>query len=265
MTTLLFGAPWDAPVCEDATFLPEVPTYARCARCGELFVDGDQGMVIPASGAIEPELLIGVRGGPGDAQLVGQHRECLLAATVGHTVGVCSCTGYGPTRAAGREVLRRVQTDAVDHGAAALTAGMARYWGYGTAPKAASPPRPAEHTEDPGPTPPGAGPAGGAPAAAGDTAPDPDVSQGPVPSRRRWDVPAEAAPADPVVDDPADMREWAPLGVTAAGLVLALVGMFLGMLALALVGAAVTVASLAWTEARRTQLARTLARWKERR
>lgn len=103
---LIFGGRWDAPVADDAELFPETPTYAACLYCGEQFVDGDQGVIMPyGGGSVDPQFLVGV--GDGYA-LIGEHRECQLAQIVGHLVKVCSCTGWERSRATAREVDRRV-------------------------------------------------------------------------------------------------------------------------------------------------------------
>jgi hypothetical protein len=115
MTLMVFGPAWDAPAYDDAQPFPETPTYAACLWCSEQFVEGDQGYVMPMVGEIAPEYRIGVGGEFG---LVGEHRECLLASTAGHIVGVCDCTREDwPSREAAREVLRRMEfKKAVDAG-----------------------------------------------------------------------------------------------------------------------------------------------------
>jgi hypothetical protein len=57
-----FGT-WDAPVTDDAEWLPEVPTDLRCMFCRELFRDGDSGAIMPTGFA--------------------QHRECSLRSVMG--------------------------------------------------------------------------------------------------------------------------------------------------------------------------------------
>jgi len=134
---MLFGRPWDAPVCEEATFLPEVPTYARCTYCRDYFGEDDQGIVMPYIGEIDPDYLIGLSGPDRTGQagsLVAVHRECLLAQTVGHVYGVCECTGFpGTVRDRAKEVLRRVQAEplptfreAVEEAEAAVIDGVER-------------------------------------------------------------------------------------------------------------------------------------------
>lgn len=103
---LIFGEPWGAPLCDDAERFPEVPTWADCLRCKEAFVEGDAGVLMPHVGSVDARHVVG---GSRDAWLVGEHRECFIAGTLGHLVGVCSCTGWDSTsRAVAREVQRRV-------------------------------------------------------------------------------------------------------------------------------------------------------------
>ena len=90
--TVVFGPLWDAPVCEDATVFPEVPTHARCLHCHEHIAEGDQGLIrIYFGGATKPGYLVEHVNG---CQLVAIHRECDLVNTVGHVFGVCPCTDY---------------------------------------------------------------------------------------------------------------------------------------------------------------------------
>jgi hypothetical protein len=108
MTTIVFGALWDAPICDDALLYPELPTHARCLRCHEQIAEGDQGFIRPYIGELDPEYLVD------DDYLTAVHRECDLTGIVGHMVGVCSCTGWDTeARETGREVLRRVQAGAL--------------------------------------------------------------------------------------------------------------------------------------------------------
>jgi hypothetical protein len=107
MTGMFFGEPWDAPIVDDAVQLPEVPTYAACIQCDEQIVETDQGFIRPYVGNdVAARYLVGI--GPGH-QLVAVHRECDLSSVLGHTVGVCLCTGYPHNRETAREVLRRVE------------------------------------------------------------------------------------------------------------------------------------------------------------
>ena len=114
--TTIFGEPWDAPVCEGAAIFPEVPTYAACLLCGEHIKENDQGFIMPmalAAGGEKRDAKYFVGGGD-DYALIAEHRECNLSQTVGHMVGVCSCTGWDTgSRDTGREVLRRVMAGAL--------------------------------------------------------------------------------------------------------------------------------------------------------
>lgn len=116
-----FGEIWDAPIMENARPWGSTPTYAHCARCNDLFVEGDQGLVTPVAGfGTDDEHIVDMRDAPPDltaswgitrgvVYLVAYHRECQLAGIMGHIMGVCSCTGYGFDRDSAREVLRRVR------------------------------------------------------------------------------------------------------------------------------------------------------------
>lgn len=99
---IIFGKLWDAPVCDDAT-QTDTPVGTHCLRCDEPIVQGDQGFVWPmVVGEIE------------DWTLTAMHRECFMSETCGHTVGVCTCTGWDShSRDAAKEVLRRVEAGAL--------------------------------------------------------------------------------------------------------------------------------------------------------
>lgn len=110
----IFGERWDAPVCDDATEV-DTPAGVDCMRCGETIIDGDQGFVWPMVGVGEVEDRYIFRTGQWPFT-VAMHRECFMADTCGHLVGVCSCTGWAScSRAAAREVLRRVEGGALRH------------------------------------------------------------------------------------------------------------------------------------------------------
>lgn len=109
-TLVYFGQWWDVPALEHARQLPEVPTYAQCLRCQEHFAEGDQGLVFPHMGELEPEYVVGVGR---YTTFSAMHRECQLSEIAGHLVGVCSCTGHGRDRASAREVARRVDGGAL--------------------------------------------------------------------------------------------------------------------------------------------------------
>lgn len=85
--TVIFGEPWDAPVCEDADTAP-VPVGEPCGWCKVSIQDGDRGVLMPC-------LL-----GDGHLSMLPWHRECLMRSTVGspaHLRGHCSvhCGGDG--------------------------------------------------------------------------------------------------------------------------------------------------------------------------
>lgn len=104
----IFGERWDAPVCDDAERYPVVPTYAKCIDCDEQIQEGDQGFVqVLMLGSVDPDYLVGL--GANGVNLIAIHRECQLLGILGHSVGVCSCTGWDTSRASAREALRRVQ------------------------------------------------------------------------------------------------------------------------------------------------------------
>jgi hypothetical protein len=44
MTAVIFGEPWDAPVCEGATVI-KAPIGMPCGLCDVLVVDGDSGLM----------------------------------------------------------------------------------------------------------------------------------------------------------------------------------------------------------------------------
>lgn len=96
-----FGEKWDAPATDDARQVP-TPVGEECIGCGLPVEDGDRGF------------LMGRLGADGSTAEVPHHRECQIASTIGHLVGVCSCMRDGePTpeqrRADALEAWRRFQ------------------------------------------------------------------------------------------------------------------------------------------------------------
>lgn len=86
------------------------PVGVECLYCGEAVAEGDSGYAMPYVGdpdgvavrAQVPDMVAGV-------VVVVEHRECMAAQTVGHLVGVCSCTGWTTgSRATALEVQRRI-------------------------------------------------------------------------------------------------------------------------------------------------------------
>lgn len=119
--TLYFGCRWDAPVLDGATPFAETPYWARCTTCRQYFEDGDQGLITPTLGDVDPDYLIGAGA---SVTLTGQHRECALSGVAGHIVGVCSCTGWDTSaRTTSIEVQRRV-----DAGVLRATLPAAQAW-----------------------------------------------------------------------------------------------------------------------------------------
>lgn len=100
MTTVYFGPRWDAPLLDGAV-QTATPVGKGCMLCAEPVADGDRGLI-----------RVAVRKVPG-GEFAGSpepiHAECDLLGVVGHTVGVCRCTGYDTTsRAAARLAWQRI-------------------------------------------------------------------------------------------------------------------------------------------------------------
>jgi hypothetical protein len=88
VTAHFFGERWDSPRIDHSTQV-ETPIGRTCPYCSEPIVEGDRG-VWTTAGAM--------------------HAECELLRGVGHTFGVCTCTGFDMTsRAAARELWNRVE------------------------------------------------------------------------------------------------------------------------------------------------------------
>lgn len=110
---MTFG-PWDdAPIAQETQRWPVVPVGVCCLYCDEAVAAGDAGAVTPyLGGGVAARHRVP---GPAGVDLVVQHRECLVAQTCGHLVGVCSCTGWGlGSRDTAREVMRRLDQHAAD-------------------------------------------------------------------------------------------------------------------------------------------------------
>lgn len=108
---------------DDAPRLEDTPVGVMCLYCREVIADGDRGFVMPYVGDgadVRGCVVTLVRGaaGTGDTGPVAvvEHRECLAAQTVGHTVGVCSCTGWVVgSRVTAIEVQRRIDEHLIAH------------------------------------------------------------------------------------------------------------------------------------------------------
>jgi hypothetical protein len=94
MTTVFFGERWDSPRLQFAIRVP-TPMAGSCLMCEEAIVEGDRGF------------LVGMWAGD-ESVICYVHAECEMADIIGHSVGVCSCTGFEPGRDRARAVWRRV-------------------------------------------------------------------------------------------------------------------------------------------------------------
>lgn len=107
MTTLFFGARWDAPMVDTAVQVP-TPVGQACYVCGDPIADGDRGLV---RGRIRTD---------GDGKPAGSampvHAECDMLGVIGHLYGVCGCSGHGSTRAAGLLLLERLNAERARQG-----------------------------------------------------------------------------------------------------------------------------------------------------
>ncbi len=81
--TQWFGKSWGAPCCEEDEHVP-TPLWARCSRCQESIVDGDQGVVMP---------LVTLTG---DCELIAQHLDCFLKGILPHGPDCPHCRGIEP-------------------------------------------------------------------------------------------------------------------------------------------------------------------------
>jgi hypothetical protein len=82
--TVIFGRPWDAPICEGAELVVAAPVGEACLMCDEAILPGDSGTII---GALEAD---------GTARQRPMHKECGLRSVVGgigHIMGLCHCYG----------------------------------------------------------------------------------------------------------------------------------------------------------------------------
>ena len=96
--TVFFGDRWDAPIVDDAEQVP-TPAGQECYACGEQVAAGDRGLIRACARMVD---------GRPVAQALPVHTECDMLGVLGHQWGVCPCTGYGHDRAAGLELLARV-------------------------------------------------------------------------------------------------------------------------------------------------------------
>lgn len=71
------------------------PPAGKCVRCDEPIAAGDR---------VKSTVLVTVAG----ARTAREHVECQALGIVGHQFGVCSCTGFAPTRASALELWKRM-------------------------------------------------------------------------------------------------------------------------------------------------------------
>jgi hypothetical protein len=92
--TLFFGQPWGPPLGKrqpQGSHPVDTPVGQPCGVCTEPIAEGDHGFVravIRDAGILTAH------------EVVAVHAECEALGVVGHSFGVCSCTGYGRTREA---------------------------------------------------------------------------------------------------------------------------------------------------------------------
>lgn len=111
MSGVLFGPRWDAPQTDGATWI-DTPVGQPCQYCDEPIEQGDQGIMQTALTGINND----VQPPEYTWRAAPAHAGCQAANLVGHTLGVCGCTGWLPgTKATGDEVWRLL-----GHGPAAL-------------------------------------------------------------------------------------------------------------------------------------------------
>lgn len=108
--TTYFGTRWDAPLVDDATQV-STPVGQPCQMCTSPIADGDRGLLMGCVRLVDGEQV-------GSVEPV--HTECLLLDTVGHSFGVCGCTGAGRTRADGLRLLEVLNADRAARGCRSL-------------------------------------------------------------------------------------------------------------------------------------------------
>lgn len=96
MRNYFFGDRWDAPIVDDAVQV-ETPVGQICYECAEPIEDGDRGFIRATMREVGKTM---------GCEPV--HAECDLRNVMGHTVGVCSCTGHYGSRADAKLVWQRV-------------------------------------------------------------------------------------------------------------------------------------------------------------
>lgn len=107
MTVTFFGERWDAPMVDGAEQVP-TPVGRPCTACTERIEPGDRGLMRCC-------VRMGADGKP-QGTLEPVHTECDMLGVIGHQYGVCSCTGWGHTRAAALMLLERLNARRQAHG-----------------------------------------------------------------------------------------------------------------------------------------------------
>lgn len=100
-----FGEPWGSFVTQPGQAQRvATPVGQRCRICDEPVVAGDRGFIRTVARSVEI---------PGTYEITPVHAECEALGFVGHTFGVCSCTGHDTTsRASARLLWERLSTAA---------------------------------------------------------------------------------------------------------------------------------------------------------
>lgn len=98
MTLRYFGANWGAPMLEGAV-QDDTPVGAPCHTCREPIQLGDRGIW---------QMLVTPH--PLRALYRPVHAECQLMEVLGHSFGVCDCTGRPKDRHSALTLWRRVHT-----------------------------------------------------------------------------------------------------------------------------------------------------------
>lgn len=111
LVLLYFGDPWPGLKALKYAVRVSTPLCKACVQCGEQIQDGDRGFVratIVDSGTYDlaawPGFAATARAGT-----CAIHIECEALGIVGHTYGVCACTGFDVhSREAGRILWQRL-------------------------------------------------------------------------------------------------------------------------------------------------------------
>lgn len=103
-----FGERWDSPQFDEPGWVRvDTPIGKPCALCGEPIECGDRGMFMGG---------VAVLDGQPTAMVHGHHMECLMLTTIGHTYGVCGCSGFGMDGPSREELVRRLDAQRAERG-----------------------------------------------------------------------------------------------------------------------------------------------------